>query len=75
MPRRADGCCAARQSVAANRVAIRTTNAPIRGTFNASSALLLETANAPIVVRANLVNGAIFGEGQPTVATLRTANG
>ena len=63
------------QSVAANRLAIRTSRAPIRGTFNASSSLLLETSYAPIAVHANLVNGAVFTHGQPTTAKLKTERG
>ena len=59
------------QSLAGNHIRAGTRNTPIRGKFNASTTLELETSNAPIEVEANLVNG--DGE-EPTRLVLKTSN-
>ena len=60
------------QSLAGNRVRVNTRNTSIRGKFNVSTALDLETTNAPIDVEASLVNG--DGE-EPTRLIIKTSNG
>ena len=60
------------QSLAGNRVRVNTRNTSIRGKFNVSTTLDLETTNAPIDVEASLVNG--DGE-EPTRLILKTSNG
>ena len=76
------GCCSpliwqSVQTLTGNNIALRTTNAAINGTFYASSSLTLETSNAAIVTRANLVNGAADEDGDalPTRLSLITRNG
>ncbi|TBU46636.1 hypothetical protein BD309DRAFT_1078468 [Dichomitus squalens] len=58
-------------SLAADRVRATTSNTAIRGKFNTSTTLELQTLNAPIVAEATLVNGR--GE-QPTRLILKTSN-
>ena len=61
------------QSLASDVITVTTVNAAIHGTFNASESLVLKTANAPIVVRANLLNGD-KNNGNATHAVLSTSN-
>ena len=60
------------QSLAGNRIRANTRNTSIRGKFNVSTTLELETTNAPIDVEASLVNG--DGE-ESTRLVLKTSNG
>ncbi|KAI0800247.1 hypothetical protein C8Q74DRAFT_1364019 [Fomes fomentarius] len=59
-------------SVAGDTIKVLAANAVICGTFNTSTELELVTSNAPITVRANLLNG---DTGRPTSLLLKTANG
>ena len=60
------------QSVLGDVVEATTTNAGIRGSFNASTSLKLTTSNAPIEVNADLTNA----EGdKPTELVMKTQNG
>ena len=60
------------QSLAGNHISFHTSNGAIRGTFNTSTSIVLETANAPIGVHVDLING---HGGPPTRLTLKTRNG
>ncbi|RDX48573.1 hypothetical protein OH76DRAFT_1483681 [Lentinus brumalis] len=59
------------ESVAGNLVLVKSSNGAIRGTYNTSTSLVLETSNAPISVSANLLNG----NERPTVLYAKTSNG
>ena len=58
--------------MAGSYVRARSQNSAIRGKFNTSTELDLETSNAPINVQANLAND---GGKEPTRLTFRTSNG
>ncbi|PIL33801.1 hypothetical protein GSI_04426 [Ganoderma sinense ZZ0214-1] len=59
-------------SLAGSRIRAHSKNSAIRGKFNTSTELELETANAPINVHANLASG---DDEEPTRLVLRTSNG
>ena len=56
----------------ANYFQIHTTNGAIRGTYNTTTSLVLETTNAPITVHAGLTSG---GSKAPTRAYIKSTNG
>ena len=58
--------------MAGSHIHAHSKNSAIRGKFNTSTELELETANAPINVHANLASG---DDEQPTHLILRTSNG
>ena len=58
--------------MAGSHIHAHSKNSAIRGKFNTSTELELETSNAPINVHANLANG---DDDEPTRLVLRTSNG
>ncbi|KAI0794307.1 hypothetical protein C8Q74DRAFT_568961 [Fomes fomentarius] len=58
-------------TVAGDAIKVHASNGGVRGEFNTSTELVIETSNAPIVVRADLLNG----DERPTVLRLKTSNG
>ncbi len=59
------------QAVAGDAIKVHASNGGVRGEFNTSTELVIETSNAPIVVRADLLNG----DERPTILRLKTSNG
>ncbi|KAI0249770.1 hypothetical protein BJV78DRAFT_1129034 [Lactifluus subvellereus] len=59
------------QNLVGKRIAIRTRNAPIGGTFNTSSSLNIKASNSPVMVAVNAFNQ---DNSSPTKVKIRTKN-
>ena len=54
-------------------VSVLTSNRPIHGSFNTSTAIFLRTSNAEITTRVNLFHTG--DDDKPTAASIHTSNG